>query len=159
MPRAQRKGLPEPVIRYFEETPDGDRREIRDEDEEDAEEVAEDDAFIESLESTIRNLEERVGKRTSPLENSDFGKVEVQDDSGGHEWRSHDGSDGDTLPENIDTKIDELQAHIERLKSVSQFQNLSEEVRLKIREELLNFDTDGTNIHSLSSEDLYLHSS
>lgn len=144
MSQGQRKGLPEPVIRFFEETADGNRREIQDE----AAEDARDNAFLESLQSTIRNLEKRVGKRTSTLETPDVGKRDLEDGQGDHEWGSPNRSEEDTFTENINTKIEELEADMQRLERVSQLENLSEEDRLKIREEMFNFDTDGMNLHS-----------
>ena len=144
-PRDQGKELPEPVIRYFEATPGGDRREVKDDDEK----VAEEDALIESLESTIRNLEKRVGKRTSPLANSNHENGDSENDLGRLGLGSQDRVEKNYSTKNIDVKIAELQAHMEKLKSLSQLENLSEEDRSQIREEVLDFNKDGT-ISSLS---------
>ncbi len=126
----------EAVVKYFDQTPDGNRTEIQEDPEE--------EAVIESLTSTIRDLEKRTGKSLDSLiENLDgLGDILPEDPDGDiGAWA--DASGGSDLLEALALQNKELEARIRRLEDVTSSKSPSLEDGIKIRETLLRHSTDG----------------
>jgi hypothetical protein len=128
----------EAVVKYFDQTPDGNRTEIQEDPEE--------EAMIESLTSTIRDLENRTGQSLeSLLENPDGLEGILPEDPDGDIgiWADASG-EADPL-EALTLQNKELEARIRRLENVTSSKNLSLENGLKIRETLLKVSADGVD--------------
>lgn len=128
----------EAVVKYFDQTPDGNRTEIQEDPEE--------EAIIESLTSTIRDLENRTGQSLeSLLENPDGLEGILPEDPDGDIGIWSDAS-GEADPlEALTLQNKELEARIRRLENVTSSKSLSLENGLKIRETLLKASADGVD--------------
>lgn len=130
--------LPNGTVRYFEQTPDGVRTEIDDE---------EDAAFMESVRKQLKDIENETGRTMDDLEDEDLEKI-LQNSSLGLEEEDlddifEDGSsslrEASELEDALDSmasKNEEMQAQIDLVESID-LDNISEKDRLKLRETLL----------------------
>jgi hypothetical protein len=133
----------EPVIRYWEQTADGQRKE----------KGFEDDALIAKLESSIKDLEDDIGD-TSLLEKVDAERNPWEEDEEEEDIEAALSKDMN-LPPAMQAQMEAIEAQLRRIENDPDLENLSEEDRIKIRSELLSgvadTDTEGTFL-------FYLHS-
>lgn len=127
--------LKEPSIRYFDETPDGDRREIVDNPDE--------EAFLASLKTTILELKKDLGDyKPSPNDVDEDALFELSEDG---RWRPPEAKVEGNLAENIDSEIEHMQALLKRLKGMLEKDSLSTEDILRIREDVLKPELTGSH--------------
>lgn len=135
-----RKGvwdLPHGSVRYFEQTPDGARTEIKDE---------EDDEYTESVRKRLRELQERTGKTVDDLDDQDLQELlrgTLADTQGEDAVRtlfeddpSQDPAEVENILKEMAAHDQELQAGIDLIKSYD-LENLSDEDRVRLREAVL----------------------
>lgn len=116
----------QPTIRFFDETPDGDRREVFDDEEE---------AFLESVESEIGEMEGRRSRFLRHTKDNPNGYVD-EDMEDAIQGRI----DQEEGMEDINMANEHLEDLIQRIKSLSDKDVVTEEDRLQIRELLDNID-------------------
>jgi hypothetical protein len=114
-PKGKKKNA-DPIIRYFDQTPDGIRREL--------EEDTEEQAMLKDVEEQIRMFEE------PHLEQEEFDPESLVQQG----LKEYD------ISESMKASMEEIKAQME---NVSDLENLSEEERTKLRSRLLNLDTEG----------------
>ncbi|RDL36669.1 uncharacterized protein BP5553_06021 [Venustampulla echinocandica] len=114
----------QPVIRFFDETPDGDRREIFDDEEE---------AFLESVGSEVDEMEQRRSRFLDHTKDDPDGYID-EDMEDAIQGRI----DEEEGMEDINAANEHLEDLIQRIKSLSDKEVVTEEDRLQIRELLYN---------------------
>lgn len=145
--------LPHGTVRYFEQTPDGVRTEIKDN---------EDDAFTESLRKHLQILEERTGKGVNDLEEEDLQNllratlVDAQGEDALGELFGDPSLDPQAQAE-LKKALEAMTAQDEEMKSQIEFinsfdlNNLSDQDRSRLREELLKSVKKGMAHYSIRS--------
>jgi hypothetical protein len=126
----------EPVVRYWEQTADGQRKE----------KGFEDDALIAKLESSIKDLEDDIGD-TSLLEKVDAERSLWEEDEQEEDIEAALSKDMD-LPPAMQAQMEAIEAQLRRIENDPDLEILSEEDQLRIRSELLSgvagTDSEGT---------------
>jgi hypothetical protein len=133
---------PKPIIRIFDQTPDGVRTEMKNE--------PGDEAFLESLESTIRDMKEEKGAE-------EIDEEELQDRViGRHMQKLFQGEALENfLAAKLESQMDELDAEIDKRLENVDLENMSEEERSKVREELYHLVKESMDPPVLLYYDIY----
>lgn len=122
--------IPDPVIRYWEQTTDGGRRE----------KGFEDQDLLASLESSIKKLEKDLGD-TTHLEKRDAERDPIEEDEDDDVEGNIEAelSKESKLPRELLSQMEAIKTQLRRLEDDPYFlDNLSEEGKAKIRSELLD---------------------
>lgn len=138
--RDQHEKESKPVVRIFDQTPDGVRTEV--------ENGPADEAFLESLQSTIRDVKEEMGQEGAT---EDIDDEELQDRViARHMQNMFQGEALEGfLAKKLESQMDELNAEVDKRLENVDLEHMSEEERSKIREELYQLAKDGTTLFSL----------